>query len=56
MQRIGADDLEMQGAAIVGQQTERTAIGVCDLHGRNNDFIEQQIEIMLAGQRRADIV
>ena len=54
-QRVGAHDFEAQFLVAV-HPVERSAVGVGDLLGRNQDRLEQPIDVLLARQRDADLV
>ena len=49
VQRIGADDFEMQCTAVVGQQVEGAAVSPGNALGGEDDLFEQQLEVVLAG-------
>ena len=53
-QRVGEHYLEPQLVAI--HAVERAAVGVRDLLGRNQDRLEQASDILLPGQRDADLI
>ncbi len=55
-QRIGADDLEGQRVLAGGAAVKRAAIRVGDFFGRDEDLLEQPVEVFLLRKRDADLV
>ncbi len=56
-QRVGADDLELQRVLVRGvPAVERAAVGVGDLLGRDQDRLEQVVQVLLLRERDPDLV
>ena len=49
VERIGANDLEMQVAPVFRQQIEGATIGPGDSLGRDRDLLQQAVEVTLVG-------
>jgi hypothetical protein len=58
VQRAGAYDLEVELARVLVtlDQVQRAAVGAGDGLGRDEDLLEQRVEVLLERQRRADLV